>query len=477
MAAGQRKLEAQWTADERKVANLDQHLKSLIMLVLFDDQMNSVINCLTEKSTWDDLILYHEGPSNVKESRVIDLKLCYNTFKFKEGESLTQAFTRYKALMNELDFQDSSDDEEDTRSSHEYLNDLEEEYQAKALLAKSKRFFKNGTYRFSSAKATDQLNVARKVILQENAGQRLHSSTSVPSSFSSKNKGLIAESHDWDEEEVSSDDEETKFKALMSLTNKERIFVGKKSARNDLVFVKSNHDTDEVPSNKSQRNTIDPSAVVSDSPAPDYDPADESSVCSTPLLPLKKLDGVEPGSGPKTVKSVLKGNKSSSASKTNSTPTGKLKNVNGEDEPPVSMVLVHCQKTSLVDEAVMISAEAENIAATLNLGLSVDTDNSYEVPHNIYNKAHQRSIDHIDKSHEDPHSGHNKDIVVDDSMNHMDKKYSFHCSPVPTHNEAGTEAGNHNQIENHFHMNHTSKSRMWGVEGGKNREGNRKNSD
>nr|GEV28817.1 hypothetical protein [Tanacetum cinerariifolium] len=75
------------------------------------------------------------------------------------------------------------------------------------------------------------------------------------------------------------------------------------------------------------------------------------------------------------------------------------------------------------------------------------------------------SIDHIDKSHEDPHSGHNKDIVVEDSMNHMDKNYSFHCSPVPTHNEAGTEADNHNQIENHFHMNHTSNSRMWGIEG------------
>ncbi|GJX43309.1 transposase, Ptta/En/Spm, transposase, Tnp1/En/Spm-like protein, partial [Tanacetum coccineum] len=44
--------------------------------------------------------------------------------------------------MDELDFQDSPDDEEDTRSSHEYLNDLEEEYQARALLAKSKRFFK-----------------------------------------------------------------------------------------------------------------------------------------------------------------------------------------------------------------------------------------------------------------------------------------------------------------------------------------------
>ncbi|GKD53827.1 hypothetical protein Tco_1287214, partial [Tanacetum coccineum] len=220
---GQRKPENQWTRDERKAANLDQRLKSLIMSDLPDGQMNSVINCLIAKSTWDDLILYHKGPSDVKESRVMELKLCYNTFKFKKGEFLTQSFTRYKALMNELvndgiklskleinsgfinglpkkwlslfqslkntnnvkdselaslfgklkyeenlidgiyeteknkslisatplstaffsstivqDFQDSPDDEDDTRSSHEYLNDLEEEYQARALLAKSK---------------------------------------------------------------------------------------------------------------------------------------------------------------------------------------------------------------------------------------------------------------------------------------------------------------------------------------------------
>nr|GEY52490.1 retrovirus-related Pol polyprotein from transposon TNT 1-94 [Tanacetum cinerariifolium] len=102
MVDSQRKLEGQWTTDERKATNLDQRLKSLTMSVLPDDQMNSVINCLTAKSTWDDLILYHEGPSDVKESRVMDLNLCYNTFKFKEDESLTQTFTRYKASMNEL---------------------------------------------------------------------------------------------------------------------------------------------------------------------------------------------------------------------------------------------------------------------------------------------------------------------------------------------------------------------------------------
>nr|GFD19750.1 hypothetical protein [Tanacetum cinerariifolium] len=78
MVVGQRKPKGHWTTEERKAANLDQRLKSLIMSILLDDQMNSVINCLTGKSTWDDLILYHEGPSDVKESRVMDLK-CVTT--------------------------------------------------------------------------------------------------------------------------------------------------------------------------------------------------------------------------------------------------------------------------------------------------------------------------------------------------------------------------------------------------------------
>ncbi|GKB08285.1 hypothetical protein Tco_0836569, partial [Tanacetum coccineum] len=138
MVAGQRKPEGQWTADERKAANLDQRLKSLIVYVLQDDQMNSVINYLTAKSTWDDLILYHEGPSDVKESRVTDLKLCYNTFKFKEAS---------KASMV-------------------------------------------------------------------------------------KNKGLIAEAYDWDEEEVSSDDKEmVEVKVLMELAEDNEA-VSKEGARN-----------------------------------------------------------------------------------------------------------------------------------------------------------------------------------------------------------------------------------------------------
>ncbi|GJW28463.1 retrovirus-related pol polyprotein from transposon TNT 1-94 [Tanacetum coccineum] len=284
MEVGQRKPKTQWTPKERNAANLDQQLKSLIMSVLPDDQMNSVINCLTAKSTWDDLILYHEGSSDVKESRVTDLKLCYNT-----------------------DFQDSPDDEEDTRSSKEYMNDLEEEYQAIALLAKSKRFFKEGTQRFSSAKATDQTECHKcgkkghfardcwsntsvpsyqspfqpkllhssehkpelrhtkdfeaKYNKVKTKLTLLRSSASAPILSSGKNKGLIAESYDWDEEEVSSDDiDVTEVKALMALADEERVSVGKESIRNGewiKISMKKVHTLLEMEDNDDRKSFLD----------------------------------------------------------------------------------------------------------------------------------------------------------------------------------------------------------------------------
>ncbi|GJX22785.1 mitochondrial proton/calcium exchanger protein-like protein isoform X1 [Tanacetum coccineum] len=103
MTTGVRKPKAQLSDNERKAANLDQQLKSLIMSVLPDDQMNkmnSIINCEIEKSTWENLILYHEGPYDVKENRVVDLKLCYNTFRFKEGRGYRAAAPRFYQRNN-----------------------------------------------------------------------------------------------------------------------------------------------------------------------------------------------------------------------------------------------------------------------------------------------------------------------------------------------------------------------------------------
>nr|GEU79114.1 F-box protein CPR1-like [Tanacetum cinerariifolium] len=240
--SGQRKSKIQWAPEERKVANLDQRLKSLIMSVLSDDQMNSVINCLTAKSTWGDLILYHEGPSDMKESRVMDMKLCYNTFEFKE------------------------------------------DFEAK----------------YNKVKAKPAL---------------LSSSASYPSSSSSKNSGLVAETYDWVEEKVSSNDNEvTEVKALMILADKERVFVKKK---------------------KCQKCNKPRLSEAEDSTLSNHVTANESLVGSIPLSPLKKLDA------------PARGNKRSSASKTNSAPAGKLKNVKMEDDPPLAIVMKELKELKL----------------------------------------------------------------------------------------------------------------------------------
>ncbi|GKA20569.1 retrovirus-related pol polyprotein from transposon TNT 1-94 [Tanacetum coccineum] len=76
---------------------------------------------------------------------------------------------------------------------------------------------------------------------------------------------------------------------------------------------------------ESQRNTTDPSVAFTDSSTTDYDSVDESSVCSTPLPLLKKLEA------------PAKGNKSSSALKVHSAPAGKLKSVKIKDDPSLAI--------------------------------------------------------------------------------------------------------------------------------------------
>nr|GEW92817.1 retrovirus-related Pol polyprotein from transposon TNT 1-94 [Tanacetum cinerariifolium] len=43
-----------------------------------------------------------EGPSNTKENMIMDLKLEYQTFRAKPSKSLSQTYTPYKTLFNEL---------------------------------------------------------------------------------------------------------------------------------------------------------------------------------------------------------------------------------------------------------------------------------------------------------------------------------------------------------------------------------------
>ncbi|GJV02556.1 retrovirus-related pol polyprotein from transposon TNT 1-94 [Tanacetum coccineum] len=143
----------------------------------------------------------HEGPSDTRDTKIAALRLKFNAFKALEGENVNGTFTRLKCLLNDLEnkggsipqsevdatfinslprkwlsmnqtqrannsikndslatLTGDSDVEEDTRSSSEFLTDLNAEFHDRALLANQKRFFKRSGRVGSSKKPMDKSN-------------------------------------------------------------------------------------------------------------------------------------------------------------------------------------------------------------------------------------------------------------------------------------------------------------------------------
>ncbi|GJS92430.1 hypothetical protein Tco_0799398 [Tanacetum coccineum] len=148
----------QWLPEDIKLANQDKRLKSIIISCLPNDVMKSVIKCTTAKAIWTDLILAHEGPYNTRDTKIVALRLKCNAFKALEGEKVQGTYTRLKVLLNDLEnngvsisqaeasiskalisntylLESNSDVKEDTRSSSEFLADLNAEFHDRAFLA------------------------------------------------------------------------------------------------------------------------------------------------------------------------------------------------------------------------------------------------------------------------------------------------------------------------------------------------------
>ncbi|GJZ28351.1 hypothetical protein Tco_0572998 [Tanacetum coccineum] len=213
--------------------------KRLKVMISLNDIMKSVISCETAKATWIDLVHSFEGPSDTKENKIMDLKLEYQTFRpLKASHRPTPAIrpclmSLPKMVLTSLnkksiylwkDFQENSDDEVDGRSSKEYLKDLDIEFHERALLEKFKAQADPKVQK--DYKAEYKKMKAKLTLLEANL-----STSQTPKTFQPKNKGLVAETFDWDEEEVSDDEEVTQVKVLMALADDE-LTIRKNHARN-----------------------------------------------------------------------------------------------------------------------------------------------------------------------------------------------------------------------------------------------------
>ncbi|GJS28876.1 hypothetical protein Tco_0489496 [Tanacetum coccineum] len=219
----------QWLNDEKRVVNQDQRLKSIIISCLPDDIIELVISCKTNKDTWTDLVHSFEGPSDTKENRILDLKLKYNTFRAKPSKSLSQTYTQYKTLLNKLSNIGVK------LSKHEinvaFMNSLPEKWLS----------FSQGLRNANHIQTLDLADIYGRFVYEDNlisrryietkkamitAPSTIHISTAFFSNNISKNKGLVVETFDWDDDEVSDDEEMVQIKVLMALANDELI-VGK----------------------------------------------------------------------------------------------------------------------------------------------------------------------------------------------------------------------------------------------------------
>ncbi|GKA01419.1 hypothetical protein Tco_0674084 [Tanacetum coccineum] len=277
---GDAKNESQWTAYKRRVVVQDQRLKSIIISCLPDDIMESVISCVSAKETWTNLVHSFEGPSDTKENRIMDLKLEYQAFRAKSTESLSQTYTRYKTLLNELSndgvnlfkheinvgFMNSLPEKWLTFSqglrnaNHTQTLDLADIYgrfvyednlihrriSKKILMMKLMKVSKGFQPKFtpkliqSSPNSNSQVDLKfqkdykakyKKIKVNLALLEESPLSSQNPKTFQPKNKGLVTETFDWDEEEVSNDEEVTRVKVLMALADDE-LTVGKSHARN-----------------------------------------------------------------------------------------------------------------------------------------------------------------------------------------------------------------------------------------------------
>ncbi|GKB60851.1 retrovirus-related pol polyprotein from transposon TNT 1-94 [Tanacetum coccineum] len=233
-----------------------------------------------------------------RNTKIVALRLKFNAFKALEGEKVQGTYTRLKVLLNDLEnkgvsipqveassskalisntqFPDNdSDVEEDTRSSSEFLADLNVEFHDRSLLSNQKRYYKRSGRVGSAKKPIDKTKetcfaCGKLGHFQKDCPSTKNSIPSYPSSNKSyskpkfqsnstpqhnqsvdkyqkdykgkckglkaviailtkkidslskgkSDKGLGAESFDWDEELVSSEDEGvTKVQRLLSMTD------------------------------------------------------------------------------------------------------------------------------------------------------------------------------------------------------------------------------------------------------------------
>ena len=87
-----------WSEAITKDYEVNAKAKYALTQVLNDDDLSLVINCKSTFEVWNDLIITHEGTSQVKRSKVDLLRSQYENFFMLDNENIDEMLTRFTKI-------------------------------------------------------------------------------------------------------------------------------------------------------------------------------------------------------------------------------------------------------------------------------------------------------------------------------------------------------------------------------------------
>ncbi|XP_073033741.1 uncharacterized protein [Primulina eburnea] len=93
---------SEWTAEDKKKANLDNVAKDILYKTLDKNMFAKIKTCTTSKEIWEKLIQLCEGNDQKKENKLTVAIQKFDNAKIKPGETLTEFDERFSGIIIEL---------------------------------------------------------------------------------------------------------------------------------------------------------------------------------------------------------------------------------------------------------------------------------------------------------------------------------------------------------------------------------------
>ncbi|GJW96446.1 hypothetical protein Tco_0178254 [Tanacetum coccineum] len=221
------KPQKQWSHVDKRLANQDKRLKSIIISCLSNDVMKFVIKCKTDNAMWNDLILAHEGPSDTRDTKIAALRFKFNAFKALEGEKVNGTFTRLICWLNGLENNEFTIPPVEVNAT--FVNSLPRKWLSKNQTQRANNSIKNDSLATLFGKYNYEEGLIDQIYDDSDVEEDLRSNSKFNSDLHAEyhEKVLLANQ----KRIMSSDDEEvTKVKVFMAIAEDE-LSVGKVDAR------------------------------------------------------------------------------------------------------------------------------------------------------------------------------------------------------------------------------------------------------